>query len=100
MPDRSGLLEHDLPLKPTQSGLTWNYRVVRRTWPEAPEEEQVFYAIHRVFYRKGVETPVGLTTEPIVPQGADVDELRNDFEMYTRAFELPILDYDTRLNIE
>jgi len=70
--------------------LTWNYRVMERTFPK--EEEKV-YEIHEVYYEG--EKIVGISKEPIYLFGNSIEELKSDLEMQKAAFEKEILNYDT-----
>lgn len=70
--------------------MTWNYRVIRRRFPK---ENQ--YTIHEVFYNDATGKPDGMTEDEVSPSGESLDEFRKSMEMYQRAIELPVLDYET-----
>ena len=69
--------------------MTWNYRVVRLTYPLA-----VCYEIHEAYYR-GDGTCRALTRRPATAFGNSSEELRGDLQLMLRAFEKPALDYNT-----
>lgn len=68
--------------------MVWNYRVVKRT-----VDDYTFFAVYEVYYDDQVD-PVAVTETPVYPQGDDLDDLRLDFEMYSQAFNRPVLDWD------
>lgn len=91
--------------------MTWNYRVVRQKIGPPhydPMIEQAAtdagvvlprleytYAIHEVFYDDD-SVPTGLTEDSVGIRGDTLDELRRDAEYYMKAFDRPVLDYETR----
>ena len=78
--------------------MTWNHRVVRRTYRRLPEhkdeEDEVLYEIHEVFYNMRGEIEM-ITKCGVDPVGDDVGELRETLHLMLRACDAPVLDYDT-----
>jgi len=77
--------------------MTWNHRVVRRTWKEVYEEEA--YGIHEAFYDKKGKV-FAITKCEVGFYGSTMKELEQFLQMMqrcldrTKAGELSILDYD------
>jgi hypothetical protein len=69
--------------------MTWNYRVIKRTYPDGT----VTFTVHEVFYNEDGKSHL-VTQDPCFPQGETLDELRCDFELYQMAFEKPVLNYE------
>lgn len=65
--------------------MSWNYRVIHSV-----ADGQDAYQIHEVYYRDDVVEK--WTTEAVEPFGETAEELRGDYEMMGRAFELPVLE--------
>lgn len=61
--------------------MTWNYRVVN---------DDGLLGIHEVYYDKG-GIAHSMTEHPIAPQGEDLDELRDAFQMMLVALDKPVL---------
>ena len=70
----------------------WNCRVVKRKCNSLGFEEMVF-AIHEVYYDKN-DKPISITSRPSNPQGDTLEELRESFKLYERAFKDPVLSYE------
>lgn len=70
--------------------MSWNYRIIRRTWDEHGVET---YAIHSVHYNEK-DDPTLVSTKPYSVIGQTLEELKDDFEMQRVAFGKPILDYE------
>ena len=67
----------------------WNYRIIKKE-----SGDDCCYAIHEVFYDiKGIAR--SCTTAPVFPLGETETELTETFNMYTQAFDKPVLDYET-----
>lgn len=76
--------------------MSWNYRVMKRSFQN---EDQ--YAIYEVYYDKHDKIKMW-SSEPIYICGESLEELVKDFQLYAKAFEQPILDYnelEKQLNI-
>lgn len=67
----------------TVDEFVWNYRVIER--------DGVF-AIHEAFYEGG--ELVGITSEPVCPQGDDLEELRGDIANFVKALRTPVLKFE------
>ena len=62
---------------------TWNYRIIKNgSW----------YSIREVHYDD--DTPSFTTEEPDGLMGGSVEELRDQYEQMSEAFEQPILNYE------
>lgn len=66
--------------------MTWNYRIVKQTIRGIE-----FYSIREVYSMNG---KLSTTVNPCWVQGADLEELKADFENYAKAFDAPVLDFD------
>jgi hypothetical protein len=87
--------------------MSWNHRVVRHKIEEnsilvnsGPNDEkpvEYWYGIHEAYYLTGdVSGRPSITTNAIEPYGESPEELRKDLERMLRAFDKPVLDFDTR----
>lgn len=74
--------------------MTWNHRVVKRTYP-APSHE-TFFQIHEAYYYHGEGKTPSVTVEPTAPVGETLEELRETLQRMLRALDKPVLDYETR----
>ena len=54
--------------------------------------KEPLYAIHEVFYEN--DKPKSVTQEPCWIQGETILELKSDFELYKKAFDKPVLNYE------
>ena len=78
----------------SNSGNTyWNYRVVRKTDPVG----EFTYGICEVYYAD--DKPV-LLSEPEAPMGETFEELLDDMALQQAALYKPVLDAETRKEIE
>jgi len=64
----------------------WNYRIIKTT-----QEGKVTYRIHEVYYDDNGKIK-GWTTEPVLPCGENMNELREDIFYFLQAFRQPILE--------
>jgi len=64
----------------------WNYRIIKTT-----QEGKVTYKIHEVYYDDNGKIK-GWTTEPVLPCGENVDELREDIFYFLQALRQPIFE--------
>lgn len=69
--------------------MTWNHRVIKRTFPDSADPS-TYFGIHEVFY-----APEGMscTTEPVDVFSDSVEGLRETLERMLRALDKPVLDY-------
>ena len=85
----------------------WNYRIVRhktdmKAWYNerlmklpADQPEIVYtYQIHEAYYDKQGKVHA-ITEEEVGPSGESLEELQASFELYKKALEKPVLDYDS-----
>ena len=73
--------------------MSWNFRVVRRVWPEHGAE--VEYAIHEAYYGEAGEAKVeGLTVDAVDPHSDTLEGLRWCLEQMLKALDKPVLEYD------
>ena len=77
----------------------WNHRVVRRTYDQGKSQEVQGFYIHEAYYGIDGDNPA-ITVEPIAPCGESVEELRKDLHQMLRALDKPVLDYETREEIQ
>lgn len=76
--------------------MTWNYRIVRIP---NPDPKETVYAIHEAYYHvDGV--CYAITQDEVGPLGYNPQELRDCWAMMAEAFTKPVLDYETRQEIE
>ena len=78
--------------------MTWNYRVVKRTSEEilrmaGDTEREITYSIHEAYYGT-VDKADSITTEPVYPSGESIKELKDDLELYTKALDKPVLNWE------
>jgi len=64
--------------------------------PDDEKPVEYWYGIHEAYYLTGdVSGRPSITTNAIEPMGVP-EELRKDLERMLRAFDKPVLDFDTR----
>lgn len=66
---------------------SWNYRVVHRV-----QHGGDIFAIHEAYYTDN--QPTLISENPTHPLGETPDELKQEFEAFTRALAQPILEYE------
>lgn len=66
--------------------MKWNYRVTITR-----DERGDIYEIREVFYDGG-GAMTATTIDPAEPFGETLDELKTNFKMMSRAFDLPVVD--------
>lgn len=74
--------------------MTWDYRVVRIT-----TEFDTVYQIHEVYYNKKGK-PTMLTENGIALRSESAIGLALSLPSYLKALTLPVLDYETRKEVE
>lgn len=84
--------------------MKWNYRLVRRgLWEgghEGPlDDSYYYYSIHEAYYDDDGLCAF-LTQDGIDVYGETVEECKRAYELMKEAFSLPILDYETRKELE
>ena len=72
----------------------WNHRVVRHS----PEEGDIYYGIHEVYYDDEGNV-LFLTESPVEVWGEDVDDLIKGYTNMSKAFDKPVIDFNTREEI-
>jgi hypothetical protein len=78
----------------------WNHRVVRRTYDRGKSSQEVLYSIHEAYYGIDGDINPAITVEPVAPCGESVEVLREDLRWMLRALDKPVLDYETREEIQ
>lgn len=68
----------------------WNNRIMKRFC----EYDGWYYTIHEVYYDIW-DTPIYWTAKPVECRGADLKELRIDYDQKGKAFDVPVIDYET-----
>jgi hypothetical protein len=66
---------------------TWNYRVIKKTCPNAQETT---YQVHEIYYALDGSIECWNDT-PVEPLGLSESSLRNDIHSFLAAFRLPVL---------
>lgn len=72
----------------------WNYRVVREITPN----NVLLYGIREVYYAN--DKPVMISDEPHAPMGETFEELLDDMALQQAALYKPVLDAETRTEVE
>ncbi|MHA2065490.1 MAG: hypothetical protein ACXABY_14040 [Candidatus Thorarchaeota archaeon] len=67
----------------------WNYRVVKREWPELGE---ISFSIHEVYYEDGEIICWGPEAEGC--KGDDLESLKDDIKWHMKALEKPVLNWE------
>ena len=76
--------------------MSWNHRVVRRTYTHTHRDDTILYQIHEVYYNEdGHLTINSITEEPIRIMEETMDDLKKTVERLTKCLEYPIIDYET-----
>ena len=71
--------------------MSWNYRVVKKR--HGPDETDVGYAIHEVYYDSD-GNPTSCTVREMEPWGETLEELESDMKMFTVALQKPVLIFE------
>jgi hypothetical protein len=71
---------------------TWDYRVIRHN-AEDGDAGTDYLAVHIVYYEH--DAPVMVSRKPAMPDKYTLAELRQEFEALLKAFDEPILDFDS-----
>lgn len=79
--------------------MSWNHRVVRRTYPNTHMDDSMLYELYEVYYNSD-GTINGITEEPIRISEETVGDLRKTVERLTKCLEQPIIDYHTLQEIK
>lgn len=72
--------------------MSWNYRVMKRTYKGMNYEEDA-YDIYEVYYNDNGEVK-NWSESPTYPHGETLEELKEDIKRYEEALNKPVLDYD------
>jgi len=73
----------------------WNYRVMRRKHVS----DYHTYGIYEVYYT-AKDKPNFWSEDPLPPIGDSLKELKDDFKLYKRALDKPVLDFETGKEIK
>lgn len=73
--------------------MSWTYRVMRVQY----DNGEYSFAIHEFYHEDG---KIGWSERAINPYGQTLDELKKDYEMMAKAFEKPVLDFETGVEIK
>lgn len=74
----------------------WNYRIVRRRYPFAPDAGAE-YGIHEAYYHDGETEPHSITQDAVevcCDEEEGVDALRGVLERMLKALDKPIVRYE------
>lgn len=73
--------------------MTWNHRVVKRTYelPDGTTEDQ--YGIHEAYCDEN-KLVFAITENPVSPHGESINELKESLEWMSNALKAPVLDWD------
>ena len=74
----------------------WNHRVVKKenVGQFVIDEDRYSFGIHEVYYDDDGSIS-SCTVNAVDPYGTTLEELKECMDMMQRAFEAPLLDYDT-----
>ena len=73
--------------------MTWNHRVVRRTYKYATMPDKYLYQIHEVYYNEEGEVD-SYTLEPVANCGNTLVELAEEIEMFKKCLNHPVLIWE------
>ena len=76
--------------------MTWNYRVVRRSFDDSYGGSVEQYYIHEAYYNDGESKPHAITKDCIAPIGETPEELGMELLHMLASIKKPVLDYETR----
>lgn len=71
--------------------MSWNYRVIRRSFISADDTKAYSYAIHEVYYNEDM-TIKSWTVDPIDACGEAIKELKECLECMLLACSKPVLE--------
>ena len=78
--------------------MTWDYRIVRRSYPDPHGSPETQYEIHEAYYDAWVSVaskPRWISADGIAPVGETLEELKTELASMILAFNRPALDYET-----
>lgn len=81
--------------------MTWDYRIVRRSYSDPDDGVSMQYDIHEAYYDDSNDSkPNLITVDGVPPTGETLQELKTDLAHMILAFDRPVLDYETREEIQ
>ena len=72
--------------------MTWNYRVIMKTYKTLSGEEEIEFGIYEAYYDKDKVT--SWSANPVAIYGETLEELKQVYKMYGLALSKPILMWD------
>jgi hypothetical protein len=79
--------------------MSWNHRVIKKTYKYDGEEASYGYEIHEVYYDKDGRID-GWTEQPVNPYGETVEELHTDLAYFLNALDKPVLEIKDKTLVE
>jgi len=73
--------------------MSWNYRIIKRIFTMPGGRLETQYAIYEVYYGEGGDIKAW-SEVPMYVAGETLDELKDDFSRFQKAFEKPVLDWE------
>jgi hypothetical protein len=75
------------------SEMTWNHRVVKRTYSTEKYSED-YFSIHEAYYDENGKI-FAITDSGVPPGGESLEDLKWSVEQMKKALDHPVLDYDS-----
>ena len=73
--------------------MSWNHRVMKRSYTHKDGTIEYTYAIHEVYYDKEGNVD-SYTEDSVAPQGETLEELEKEIELFKKAILKPVLNYE------
>jgi len=73
---------------------SFEYRIVSKVYPNTHMDDSIIWYIAEIYY-DDVGKMVGASDKPIAPMGNSLLDLRADFDLIAKAFNNPVIDYET-----
>jgi hypothetical protein len=70
----------------------WNYRIYKKDYTTVSGHPAAEYGIVEVYYTD--DKVEGYTADFMTPWGETLEELKGSFELMSKAFKAPVMNYD------
>jgi len=78
---------------------SFEYRIVRKVYPNTHMDDSIVWHISEIYYDDAGKI-VGASDKPIPPMGDSLLDLCADFDLIAKAFNKPVLDYETMKEVK
>ena len=69
----------------------WHYRVIKKT----DKNGEPYYGIYESYWEGEPDKIWAISQDPMAPFGETLEDIKQDTEWFLKAFERPVIDFDT-----